>query len=411
LRLTSLARLGFTAAALATALLGDAEPARAVESYNVADFVSPQAAIDAAEAAGGGLVRFPCGTTVLASPLTVDAPGVTLEGCGPGGTTLRASFAIANIVTFGNSPAFSPCGGMRNLSITSSVPRTAGHAIVIDGCEQGVLENLRIQTQGGHGIRFSNGANSLASIFFVRSVDIEIQGAFTAIDITGANDRYFDHVWLRGDRSPGSRGIQITSSGGDWFNDVESVLFEVGVDVVPPSGRAAEWMNFSNVLADTNLLYGFRFRGVSRGISCVRCWASTNGQDTLNGRGIMIESGTGITFTDPRVINNGGHGFEARSAAADIAISGGIFTGNCIAPNCPTGVAHGIVFDGTNGFRIQNVRSGSTVGQGNKQGFGIFLNTGCENYIVTGNDTRTNAIGGIRSVPPEAPNRLVQTNF
>jgi hypothetical protein len=406
-----LGRVVCSAALLTAALLAPAPAAWAVEAYNVADHGSPQAAIDAAEAAGGGLVRFPCGTVVLSAPLSIEAPGVTLEGCGPGGTKLVASFAIANIISFGANPPFSPCGGVRNLSITSSVQRVAGHAIVVNGCEQGVLENLRIDTNGGHGIRFSDGANSLASIFFVRSVDIEIHGAFTAIDINGANDRYFDHVWLRGDRAPGSRGIRITQSGGDWWNDIESVLFEIGVDVVPPSGKEASWINFNNVLADTNRLHGFRFTGQSRGISCVRCWASTNGSQTLFARGILVEAGTGITFTDPRVLNNGGHGIELRQSASDIAISGGIITGNCISPDCPAGLGNGIMVDGANGFRIQHVRSGSTVGQGNKQGYGIFVNRGSDNFIVTGNDTRANVFGGILNVPGTAPNRLMNTNF
>ena len=36
---------------------------------------------------------------------------------------------------------------------------------------------------------------------------------------------------------------------------------------------------------------------------------------------------------------------------------------------------------------------------GNKQGYGIFINTGCSNYIITGNDLRTNVTGGIANVP------------
>jgi len=51
------------------------------------------------------------------------------------------------------------------------------------------------------------------------------------------------------------------------------------------------------------------------------------------------------------------------------------------------------------------------MGAPNKQGFGIFLNTGCDNYIVTGNDTRLNVSGGILNVPGPAANRLVNNNI
>jgi hypothetical protein len=395
-------------------VLGSASPTLGVNVYNVSDYASPQAAIDAAKTAGGGLVHFPCGTTTLSQGLVVDAAGITLEGCGPKGTVLTASFATGNIIALGNSTtAFSPCGGVRDLMINSSVSRTSGYAIAVNGCEQGILENLRIATQGGHGIRFSNGSNGLASIFSVRAVDIEIQGAFTAIQIDGANDRFFKDLWLRGSSTAGSRGIVITESGGDWFGDVESVQFEIGVEIAPSSGHIVAWSNFQNVLADTNTLYGFSFSGTGSilGLSCMRCWAATNGINTVNGRGMRIARGSGLTFTDSRVINNGGHGVEVTSTPTDIAFSGGIFTGNCVASGCTNGLAHGIVFDGTSGFRIEGTRAGQAAGQGNKQGYGIFLNTGCNNYIVTGNDTRINLLGGINNVPGVGATRIVTNNL
>lgn len=390
-------------------------PSRAVNFYFVADYATPQAAIDAAEAAGGGLVRFPCGNVALSTGLVVDQRGVTLEGCGPEGTKLIAGFSTGDIIKLGNvTTPFSPCGGVRDLSITSDITRTSGYAIAVAGCEQGVIENLRIQTQGGNGLRFSDSSDSLASIFFVRALDIEIQGAFTAIQIDGALERHFSNLWLRGTSAAGSRGIVSTSSGGDWFNDVESVMFEIGVSIVPPSGKSVSWGNFENVLADSNTLYGFYFTGAGliNGISCVRCWSSTNGITSVNGRGFRIETGKGLSFTDSRVINNGGHGFEVATGPTDIAISGGIFTGNCVAATCTTGLAHGIVLTGTNGFRISGVRSGLSAGMTtNKQGYGIFINTGCDNYIVSGNDTRVNVTGGIANVPGVGITRIVSSNL
>jgi hypothetical protein len=205
----------------------------------------------------------------------------------------------------------------------------------------------------------------------------------------------------------------ITDSGGDWFGDVESVLFEVGVEIAPSTGHSVAWASFQNVLADTNSLYGFSFDGTGSvlGLSCTRCWASSNGIGTVNGRGIRIATGSGLTFTDSRVINNGGHGVEVTSTPTDVAFSGGIFTGNCVATGCTSGLAHGIVLTGTNGFRIQGIRAGQTAGQGNKQGYGIFLNTGCNNYIVTGNDTRINVSGGINNVPGVSATRIVTENL
>lgn len=399
--------------ALSISALALTSPAQAVEFYNVSSYASPQAAINAAAAAGGGVVRFPCGSTTISQPLQITTPGITLEGCGMGGTILSTTAQTGNIIELGNTTtAFAPCGGVRDMTIHSS-GRTAGYAIAVAGCQEGVLENLHIETNGGNGIRFSDANDSLAAIFFVRAVTLWIQGAFTAVQLDGSSERHFSNLWLQGNQTAGSAGIVVTASGGDWFKDVESVLFETGVSVAPASGKFVGWLNFDNVLADQNTLHGFSFAGSggTQGVSCSRCWSSSNGLTNVNGRGFYISNGNALSFVDSRVLNNGGHGVEVGSSPKDISIIGGVFAGNCVASGCSTGQAHGIVLTGTSGFRISGVRAGQLVGSSNKQGYGIYVNTGCTNYIVTNNDTRLNVTGGIQNVPGTSATRIVSSNI
>jgi hypothetical protein len=408
------------------------QPTPPVEFYNVTKFGgSVQAAINAASAtSAGGVVRLPCGDTVVGQTVVIDKPGITLEGCGPQGSRLVATFASGDIVRFGQ-PAlpFARCGGIRDLSIQSSVPRTAGSSIFIGGCEHGIIDNVRIEAQGGHGIRFADGGglnSKLATVWFVRNLDIEIRGAFTGIWLDGGTTtRYFTDLFVRGNYTPGSIGMHIADSRGDYFKDIEVVQFERGVLFQPLAGQEVVWDNFVNVLADTNRSHGFQFNpagGLIRGVSCVRCWSGTNGArlvdqngvetyaGDLNARGILIQGGEGLTFTDSRVINNGGHGFEVLASARDIEISGGIFTGNCQAGNCQPGTTHGIVMVDTQGFRIQGVRSGAAVGMANVQGLGIFLTPNTNQFIVTGNDLRTNRLGGL-SGPAKSATRIIDQNL
>lgn len=398
---------------LAGALVAAARPTAAVEFYNVSSYASPQAAINAAAAAGGGVVRFPCGATTISQPLQVTTAGITLEGCGIGGTVLSTTAQTGNIIELGNTATpFSPCGGVRDMTIHSN-GRTGGYAIAVAGCQEGILDNLHIETNGGNGIRFSDSSDSLAAIFFVRAVTIWIAGAYTAIQVDGSSERHFTNLWLHGDQTAGSKGIVMAATGGDWYRDVESVLFEIGISVVPAASKLVGWVNFDNVLADQNTLHGFYFAGAgtTAGVSCVRCWSSSNGLTNVNARGMYISKGDGLTFTDSRIINNGGHGVEVTSGASNLSFAGGLLSGNCVAGGCSSGQAHGIVLTGTSGFRIHGVRAGQSVGTGNKQGYGIYVNSGCTNYIVTNNDTRLNVTGGILNVPGISATRIVSGNI
>lgn len=412
--------------AVLTGLMLSATTANAINTYYVSDYATPQAAIDDAELDGGGLVRFPCGTTTLSAGLIVDAAGVTLEGCGLGGTTLLATFSTGDIIALGKtSAAYSFCGSVRDMNIKSAVTRTSGYAIAIAGCEKGTIENVHIENpDGGHGIHFGNTSGAHAHLVRVNNVTIENRGgAFTAIRIDSGQSRYFTNLNLRGPAyiseaaAVGSRGIVITQTGGDAFVDVESNQFEVGVLLSPPTDKIVEWTSFVNVSADQNTVHGFQFlgsgSGLIQGISCVRCWSGTNGLSTINGRGFIVHNGRAITITDSWVVNNGGHGIDVWSAATDVEVSGGVVMGNCRAVGtgaCTAGWAHGIVFNGVDGFRIRGVRTGS-LETPLTQGYGIYLSAGCNNFIVSENDTRNNVTSGIFNGSGTGATKILKDNL
>lgn len=374
------------------------------------DTAAIQAAVTAAGNAGGGDVRLPAGTC-LVSALTMTKVGIRIVGEGPGASILKTNSASVDVLSFGNTTtAYSPCGGVANLTLASSVTRTAGAAITVDGCEQGEVTNVRIATTRGDGVHLSP-AGHLATLWFFNHVDIEISGAFTGVKIQGGNDRYFTDMWVRGDgTTTGSRGVLVTSSGGDWFTNVELVQFEYGFTTAPGAGQTVNWLHLMNVLADTNITHGFHFAasgGSVSGIVCTACWASTNGSSTVNGRGIYIGSGSSYQFTGLRAINNGGHGVEL-AGGSDILVSDSLVAGNSNASN---GTAHGIIATNVSGLKLIGNRIGPAATTSNNQGYGIFLNTGTDGIVVQGNDCTGNVTGGINNAVGVSSTRLVAGNL
>lgn len=98
------------------------------------DTAAVQAAIDAAEAAGGGLVFFPAGTYVLAG-VTVDADNVLLAGVGPASKLIPAG-ASDDLVTFKNCDFW----GIRDFSLDGAWNGSRG--IVLLGARWGTVLNI-----------------------------------------------------------------------------------------------------------------------------------------------------------------------------------------------------------------------------------------------------------------------------
>jgi hypothetical protein len=90
------------------------------------DTAEIQAAIDAAEAAGGGLVFMPKGTYLISSALTIQAANVRLEGAGRGVTRLLSNSGTANMIEVSLSSTRCSVG---NMTLDRTAIATAGAGI------------------------------------------------------------------------------------------------------------------------------------------------------------------------------------------------------------------------------------------------------------------------------------------
>ena len=363
-----------------------------------------QAAINCAEAMGGCIVDF-AAATYRFTTLTMDDPGVLLQGKGIDATVLKTTAATGNLFTIGDTGStYNASGGIRDLSIYTTVARTAHFVIYIDGCEQGIINNVKIGEHGGYdmggGIYF--GA-TLSTLWTVSDSVLEIPGPFYAIYLVGGNDQFLDNLWIRGDSTndTGAVGIYLLNNGGAWFKDIDIVSFYYGIQIQPGDGNTVSWINMSNVLCDSCVKYGFLIDcghagGVTKGLSFISCWAGTNGAALAAARGIYINetagSVDGIYFVNPRVVDNGGHGIEVTSGPTNVSITGGMVTGNS---QQSSGTYNGIYMNTADHWVINGVSSGDIGGAGATQKYGIEIVSGCTNFICVNNKCYGNGTNGI----------------
>lgn len=98
------------------------------------DTTAIQAAIDAAETAGGGLVFFPAGTYVCGG-VTVDSDNVTMSGVGPASKIIPAG-ASDDLVTFLNCDYW----GFRDFRLDGNW--NASRGVVLEGARWGAILNV-----------------------------------------------------------------------------------------------------------------------------------------------------------------------------------------------------------------------------------------------------------------------------
>jgi hypothetical protein len=411
-------RLAVTLVILAAiAGAANAQPSFNVKTYGATgngttdDYVAFHLAVLAASVKGGEIM-VPVGTYVLGTRLAITSPGVTLVGEGPGASILLTNQPTGDVVAFGNvANRYDLCGGMRGLGIRSSVTRTAGAALTVDGCSRGQFQNLSLQTTGGDGIRFcpASGGTGLCSALYFSDISITIAGAFNGILVQGGNDRYFRAVHM-GEaagyvNAVGSRGINMQYSGGDWYTDVTSAQFEYGVLINPGNGQGVTWLHMINVLADQSI-QGFRITSSPGawifGLTIQAPWATA--PSTPNGRGIYIGAGSGILIENPRLLNCGGHGIEI-AGGTSIKILGGLITQSGLAsPGNYDGIN---VNSGASNFQIVGVTSGCGGLCNNPpfQRYGINIGFGSDNFLVQGNDLTGNLTDGVLVAPGASATR------
>lgn len=390
---TTMVLRAFTAFIFATAVSSNAQVYDVAKDYS-GDILS---ALNAARQAPG-VVYLTRGTYTIPSGTVIDSPGITIRGDGPGATSLLLSGDGDGIIFSISAPNVDYCGGLESLRIDSVPGRSSGRNILITRCRDGHINNVWIDGPG-HGLVFYCPDDSTkCGRWKINELSVRNIGPHAAIIIDGGNDQFFDQIHIRGVQSQGSRGVLIKGSKGALvFQTLEVILQEVGIAIVPDSGRSVEFIHFDKAYGDTNLVYGWNFAGQGeiKGVTCDKCWGSANGKSTatttgagLNSRGVRIVNGDMIAFTDVQVFNNDGLGMEISGTSKNIQLNGGWISANGIlVPGTQPGL---YINNGSGGVQLTGTRIGNAVHSPVIQSCGVEIESGVSNVTMTGLDLRGN---------------------
>jgi hypothetical protein len=177
-----------------------AAPYNAVGDGLADDTAAIQAAIDAVEAAGGGVVFFPAGTYIITASLTIDASSVHLVGAGRGVSKIHCSTAGVDLIRL-DTALTNALSFLRFADLTIRSLAGAGNVILTVGSVgQSKFERLNlIQNNDGASIYRQTGSAGMydcawTDSYFEHKLTATVPGFFVQVNGNFFNDNQFERL-------------------------------------------------------------------------------------------------------------------------------------------------------------------------------------------------------------------------
>lgn len=387
----------------------------AVGDGNSDDATSIQLAIDAAEAAEGGIVLFPPGTYKITSRLTVDTSGVSLRGCGRGTTTISvATNGLAGAITLGGVTGPTLNVGIANLTLTASITPTSGVHLLFDRTHRAFCDHVEI-LNAWTCAQIGTAAN-LEGTLLTRISDSRLDNISTStaegLLIYGEAGLWLTRVHFNGTQGQNTKGIYFFSTEGfdtAYLHDVLIEEHDVGIRAGSTSGSVA------NVFATNLVIDRARNGGIHLETAggTVQQWLISNffisGVTSAGtGSGIYLADGGGecrrITIRGGYFQDIRQHGIRVDADVVDLVIT----DNHLLTWGHQTATTYdGIIFNGTvTKFVLNGNKAGYTSGR-----YGINLNdAGITNGTVVGNNLTGNGTGALSNSGTPGTNFVVANN-
>jgi hypothetical protein len=372
-----------------------ADPTGATD--NIAAFAKAITALS-----NGGTIFFPAGTFLFASQLLITASNIWLVGSGEGATILTFNNATIDLISIGNGVANPVNCGISDLSVTSSVSKSAGAAVRVINATSIRLARLYLNANLYTGFDFEGGASQL----FYYLENFEIHSG--TIGILVGNSSLCSELRIQNGimATMADSGIKAINASGLYISKV-AASGNIGVNVIPGNGQKVAAFFGDEIISDQCTTTAWQFAPTGTGTVFAsgfsNCWGCSSTGAASNGLVISAAGVKGVSFTNFKAENNKGTG---------IVLTGGskiCFT-NCIAAANSQGVAHtyhGLYANISDFSVIGGFYGDANAGITNQQAFGIYLDTSCTQFELNGPNVRGNFSGGVSDNVTAATSKFI----
>jgi hypothetical protein len=362
------------------------------------DTTAIQNAINAAELEGFGVIFLPGGTYKVSSSLTVESSGITIMGSGVDVSVIKTSSTTADIITLGDGSTTYNNIVVKDLTIDTSVTRTAGAAIELNKVNRVILDNIKTDSQI-FSINAPSGVTNTS--IFINRFELRQQVATTGVGISldgDIHDVYINELIMNTTGSDPGIGIRLTAANRVWITNSHLINAGKGIYIFPGAGDTVDRVFIENTEVANGDDNGFLIDSntATSTVTNIVLDGLLVKENTLNGIQVTGHASAvldGIYIDDSQVFGNTQDGISI-GEGINIEIASCNIAGNSKGSS---GTYHGIdISAGVSQWSVKNCKSGQQAGEANEQGYGINIGAGAGNdFEVIGNNFKNNATGGI----------------
>jgi len=361
----------------------------AVGDGSTDDTSAIQAAIDAAEAAGRGVVYFPAGQYKISATLTLASNGLHLIGAGITATEIILDSTMTTQSVFYQSATHQECS-IRGMKITGFANKTDGWAIYVVGAWRWKIEDVYIY-QVSNGIYLGDFGGAEISSVNIREVE---PSTGIGISLVGGNDAIIDSL-IMDNSSDGLAGISVADGFAIHITNVDVINSGIGLLLQPVASAIVGAVYVSNSEFDNCDSAGVRLNSTAEAdayiqhVSFSNVWIAASGAvgfQTMGSNGHIYD----VHLANVRVRTSAQTGINL-GYGTDISIVNCTVCGN----NSSDGANfHGIAMDTVTGVRVIGTRSGycSQVPT-DYQRYGIYVTSNASRVLLADNDLEGNLNG------------------